>query len=536
MFGSIGITLSGNPNLRDKAGREGLIDNKHAKVFRQLVENILVESARNYFGSAFVERKKIISGIRERNTRRRALEEQRKLAKKRRDEFRKRVRDQRSDLQACLSKLEGAREDWHKDKSKLSEATLVARRNFLSTVQHQLYALDVGEMPAGLQALQAEYDEYADNYEKTSAIVDLMAKAVFEQFDKLAESKATDIFETERSKRQRELESVIAAFQISAKGVQGESAKNLEEIGRQQVSTYVATINSIYREVMEGRLAISAALRGLDERFAIARREAEDLFVGVISTLEALRDNIDVSVVATSGLDDISQLREELSKVNNLAQLGITVEIIGHELESLDAAVSHGLSAFPREVQELRAYKTVVQAHNSLTDRLRFLSPLKLSGEQQREWISGKDIYDYIKEFFSTAFEREHIQFPFSDAFANFRVYDRRSRILPVFVNLVNNSRYWIAQKANGGKIEFGIRQNKIVIADDGPGIAQRDVKFLFTLFFSRKPRGGRGVGLYLCRTNLAAGGHKIWYAEEEGEKLASGANFVLEFLGAEFD
>jgi hypothetical protein len=52
MFGRIALTRDKNPNLRDKAGREGLIDNKAAKVFRDLFENILRVSARRFFGSS----------------------------------------------------------------------------------------------------------------------------------------------------------------------------------------------------------------------------------------------------------------------------------------------------------------------------------------------------------------------------------------------------------------------------------------------------------------------------------------------------
>lgn len=38
MFGRVAITRTGNPNLKDKAGREGLIDNKASKIFREIVQ------------------------------------------------------------------------------------------------------------------------------------------------------------------------------------------------------------------------------------------------------------------------------------------------------------------------------------------------------------------------------------------------------------------------------------------------------------------------------------------------------------------
>ena len=74
------------------------------------------------------------------------------------------------------------------------------------------------------------------------------------------------------------------------------------------------------------------------------------------------------------------------------------------------------------------------------------------------------------------------------------------------------------------------------MVADSGPGVDEDDLKHLFTLFFTRKVRGGRGVGLYLCRANLAAGGHKIEYATEDKYRLLPGANFVIDFTGAQYD
>jgi len=41
LFGRIAVRCAENPNLKDKVGREGLIDNKAGKVFRDLVVNIL---------------------------------------------------------------------------------------------------------------------------------------------------------------------------------------------------------------------------------------------------------------------------------------------------------------------------------------------------------------------------------------------------------------------------------------------------------------------------------------------------------------
>ena len=62
--GRIAISRQENPNLRDKAGREGFIDNRSAKVLRALVINILRKTAYDRFGSNSDLREELLPDIR----------------------------------------------------------------------------------------------------------------------------------------------------------------------------------------------------------------------------------------------------------------------------------------------------------------------------------------------------------------------------------------------------------------------------------------------------------------------------------------
>ena len=73
-------------------------------------------------------------------------------------------------------------------------------------------------------------------------------------------------------------------------------------------------------------------------------------------------------------------------------------------------------------------------------------------------------------------------------------------------------------------------------MSDSGPGIEAEDLGSLFSLFFTKKARGGRGVGLYLSRANLAAGGHRIRYEPDATGLPLAGANFLIAFKGVETD
>lgn len=113
------------------------------------------------------------------------------------------------------------------------------------------------------------------------------------------------------------------------------------------------------------------------------------------------------------------------------------------------------------------------------------------------------------------------------------RIVDVKSRIIPVFVNLLNNALYWVGL-SEYRVIKIGVIDDLVVIANNGPAVDVDDIDKLFQLFYSRRPNGN-GVGLYLSKQNLAVARHKIWYGLEPEQKLIQdGANFVIQFKGME--
>ncbi|HCQ1551118.1 ATP-binding protein, partial [Escherichia coli] len=124
-------------------------------------------------------------------------------------------------------------------------------------------------------------------------------------------------------------------------------------------------------------------------------------------------------------------------------------------------------------------------------------------------------------------------EFSCSTNFLDISLYDQPARIYPVFINLVNNSRYWVKEtKEERRIIRLDVLDGLIYVSDNGPGVDPDDVSELFTIFFSKKQRGGRGVGLYLCKQNLAVSGHSIFYETRTEKKILNGANFVINFKG----
>ena len=205
-------------------------------------------------------------------------------------------------------------------------------------------------------------------------------------------------------------------------------------------------------------------------------------------------------------------------------------------MQTFDDILADGLRRLPTDIRESKAAKDIEFAYEGLTDQLRFLSPLRLAGQKIQRWIDGEEIFTYLLGFFGPQLVRNSIDLQATPEFRQLQVFDQQSRLLPVFINLVNNSIYWLSSlESLDRQVVLAMVEEEAVISDNGPGVDSDDLNDLFTLFFTRKSRGGRGVGLYLCRANLAAGGHRIRYESSADGMPLDGANFLISFRGAKF-
>ena len=251
-----------------------------------------------------------------------------------------------------------------------------------------------------------------------------------------------------------------------------------------------------------------------------------------LNVLDQLIEGIDLEGAYAITEDDRADLDEKLRDIYAVAQVGITTEIIGHELETLESEVRRNLNKLPKTTRDTNIFKNAMRSHLALADRLRFLSPMKIGGHRVRETIIGEQIADYVQEFFVSTFKEQRIEFFASAEFRRISIVDISSRIFPVFINLVNNAIYWTSVSEER-KISLGFEGALVIISDTGPGVDPEDVSRIFDIFFTRRRSGG-GVGLYLSRANLAVAGHKIRYATGDDPTLHSGANFIIEYRGVQ--
>ena len=104
-------------------------------------------------------------------------------------------------------------------------------------------------------------------------------------------------------------------------------------------------------------------------------------------------------------------------------------------------------------------------------------------------------------------------------------------RIRQIVTNLLNNA---IRYSPEGSQIDINLNETdkavQISVSDNGPGIPDSDIEFVFNRFYrvdSSRDRasGGRGLGLSIAKEFVEAHGGNIWVESDYG----NGSQFTFE-------
>lgn len=533
-YGRIAISQHNNPNLRDKAGREGFILNTATRTLKKLVVDLLMFTAREYFGTDSDVRKTELPEIQQKNKEERAKAERKKLIASQRKAFRSNLRKTNKVLP---TQIQEARSRFESMEVTTEEDIPVAQQA-LEDCRKLLSEAKVPGRPNNLGSLEEEYAEYRHHVAELRAMVEAFASQIEDWIEKIDPPDPIEVAEKQLQRIQGSLHARTTKWSKRIKELQGEEITRVQDLISERNRVMSQLAKPFLDQLANEEISLNETSRALTTLWDTVDTENEDIFENYIFALESLKESIDLQTIAVVGEQENANLRSEVDRLNALAQLGIAVEILGHELKSYDDMIGRGLDALPAEFQSGPETGQLIRTgYHGLTQQLQFLSPLQLSGERVQRSIRGSEIHKYLKKFFSRQLADQKIELIASDAFENFSLTGQPSRIFPVFINLVNNSQYWVSRvDPEQRTIRLDVKDKSIVVSDNGPGIDEVDEKHLFSLFFTRKTSGGRGIGLYLCKANLAAAGHEIRYAKDAEFQLLPGANFVLNFKTATFE
>lgn len=521
-FGAVSITRTGNPHLRDKAGREGIIDNQAAREFRLLVVDLLRTLARRYFGTDSELREQETTSANARYQR--ALRAEKDAKRKRLHSLRKSLSDNEAPLEQLTLRVAGLASALDDDTTVVDLDRTAAE---LEALKAQRAALALPPRPKKLAAsVEDKYRAYRDRYAVVSVDLERCVR-LWGARARASKISPESLARNALARNQRSVADQILRWRTTIGAMLEAEKKRWATKAQSDAHLYYSRASSLLDALVLGQMQLEQTLAEFERIGEQVLEELRPEYEGYIRAMRILEDGIDLEAAFSVASDEMSGLSEKVEQWQELAQLGITVEIVGHELNELARMVSSNLRRFPRDIRALPEFAQADSAFTALVQRLEFLSPLRLSGPRARRVVSGAEIESYLRDFFRVQLRDRGVQFDCTRRFTETGILEYPHRLLPVFVNLMNNALYWVALGSDR-RIVLERRGDLVVFADSGPGIDPQDESSLFSLFFSRRVNG-HGVGLFLCRLALAQGRSQIRLATE-AERVLPGANFVLSF------
>lgn len=186
------------------------------------------------------------------------------------------------------------------------------------------------------------------------------------------------------------------------------------------------------------------------------------------------------------------------------------------------------------EIEELLTRLTLIRGNLSMVEtQMKDVQLLFPSTKSRTKNINVKDIIDKVNRLYKRAFSDNKIFVELDVTEQPLIVRTTDAVLLQVFINLFDNSLYWLKTVNVERLIKITIDGSKqrLIFSDNGPGIKDDDANYIFEAFYSGKGEEGRGLGLYIARQLLDRYDYSIDLAEFSKDKVLNGANFVLEFI-----
>ena len=290
--------------------------------------------------------------------------------------------------------------------------------------------------------------------------------------------------------------------------IQSEFRNFLNAVDEEQKAMEPISIEDLDRRVQEEEEQIISNVNRLMTRVPELRREASVVH-RINTSVRRLRDLMtEVQELAESYQAGRSQLL-------NLAGIGLSVEVLAHELNRVTEHVLQTIGqASQTETGSVPGptLRMLDSQLRTLQRRLRVLDPLSTAGRQRPERF---DLVSLIKDCIvdhEERFAREGISCKFEilpgGNRKSLQIRAVKGMIILLVGNLIDNSIYWLRQQktldpAHQSNIAVALdtEERYLTVTDNGPGVPMDMRERVFDAFFTTKPAGqGKGLGLFIGR------------------------------------
>ncbi len=482
-FGYVGISHSANGALVEKAGREGFRENLAYRDFRSILVNFFKQLAYEFFRESSPQGE----DFRENKIRLKAeaalLDKQRKKADGRRKEFEELINE-------FNKKYNGA---FFEKKGSEIEAELKKKIQALSE------ELDLGDFASSIRLIAADFNQrvralynqislslprglvLSKRLEKDWLAFGLMSKEIRESVLDPLRDRVESIIEAATKGRVNDVEKRSFALQ----DVQREKDNTVRDlIGlRRETADAIEIMQSTVQKVLKDEFAeIRVNIEVLVEEFT--KRSAEhpdqldslrhdfekkvfELKANETQLFESLkRQMLDLAegIKDRETLDDRfaaiearnQSLEEQVDFYSDYAQLGMSVGILQHEFLNASKGIRQGMADLKpwadRNPPLAEIYRRLRYFIEHLDGYLKALDPLGRRMHRSTVEISGEEIFNVLLNVFSAQLSDGDIEIIPTFEFRDFKVVCKSSVVLGAFINIIDNSIYWLNSRAADAK------------------------------------------------------------------------------------
>ncbi len=272
----------------------------------------------------------------------------------------------------------------------------------------------------------------------------------------------------------------------------------------------------------------------------------------MISMFDTLKDGVKHNSELYKTVVDIEKnyskerqvFSDRISIVESLAGVGLSVETASHDLMLI-------LQRIEDKLIRMANPKYIISEDNTRDDisslmgmasfvksKMKDIQLLFTSSKQKTKLIDVEEILRKIINIYTDVLTKKEISCEIikqNEHPLMVRTID--AVLMQLFINLLDNACFWLDEyDVESRKIYIYLdgKNNKLIFSDNGPGIKEDDIPYIFDPFYSRKGEEGRGLGLYIARKILERYNYSIDYINIQSEKKLQGANFLIDFITEE--
>jgi signal transduction histidine kinase len=201
----------------------------------------------------------------------------------------------------------------------------------------------------------------------------------------------------------------------------------------------------------------------------------------------------------------IKKIQEVLSRYRRLSTLGQLIDVILHDGNNFLAAIDSENHLLSKEVTKKNFDLHIVQEHiKNINESRKVIAQLFKRIEPFGGRKRGRPRNIILEESIASVFslfknELEKLKIDITLPHSKNEIRIDEGELQMIFVNLLQNSMYWLETSSHKRTIEISIERTEfelsVIFSDSGPGIKEEQQKMIFDPYFSTRP-DGIGLGL----------------------------------------